>query len=177
MMNRWIKIFVYILLIIFFVLSANLMSGLLFPGGTVTTSRIVSDPAELQSPPVTVSQSFPFENSLVNLSFPVNISSLGKTKKTGMIPSTFTNASGSVQIGNMYRAMVKDPDQRQVFSDLLSELNEVRRLQNLSDDEFLELTAAYVQSLRYESLNQNFAKLPVKTIVDGAGDCDDRSLL
>jgi hypothetical protein len=177
MMNRWIKYFVSFLLIIIFILSANLISGLLFPSGTVTTSRTVSYPAEPQSPSLTVSQSFPFENSRVNLSFPVNISSLEKTKKTDMIPSPFTNTSGSVQIGNIYRAMVNDPDQGQVFFDLLSELNKVRRLQNLSDDEYLELTAAYVQSLHYESLNQNFAKLPVETIVDGAGDCDDKSLL
>ena len=176
MINQWKKYLLSILLIIIFILSVNLISGLLFPSESVTASRIVPDPVKFQSPRVTVSQSFPFENRVVNLSFSVNGSSLEKMKKTGMT-STFANASGSMQIGNIYRAMVKDPDQGQAFSDLLNELNKVRSLQNLSDDEYLEFTTVYVQSLRYTSLKQNFAKLPVETIVDGAGDCDDKSLL
>ncbi len=49
--------------------------------------------------------------------------------------------------------------------------------QNLSDDEYLELIAVYVQSLRYETQEQNPAKFPIETVVDRAGDCDDKSLL
>ncbi|MFA5347559.1 MAG: hypothetical protein WC294_05440 [Methanoregula sp.] len=72
---------------------------------------------------------------------------------------------------------MKDPAQEQIFSDLLKELTEVRLLHGLSDDEYLELMAVYVQSLRYESLVQNPAKFPAETIIEGAGDCDDKSLL
>jgi hypothetical protein len=113
----------------------------------------------------------------VNVTFPINASLLEKMKETGRMTSAYANKSGPVKTADIYRAMVKDPDQEQVFSDLLIELEKVRRLQKLSDDEYLELISVYVQSLRYESLNQNFAKMPVETIVDGAGDCDDKSLL
>jgi hypothetical protein len=37
--------------------------------------------------------------------------------------------------------------------------------------------AAYTQSLTYETTPDNPAKYPVETVVDGAGDCDDKSLL
>ena len=73
--------------------------------------------------------------------------------------------------------MVMEAVQEQIFSDLLEELRTVRRLQGLTDDEYLELMAVYVQSLRYESVEQSPAKFPAVTIVDGAGDCDDKSLL
>src|SRR5512145_146718 len=37
--------------------------------------------------------------------------------------------------------------------------------------------ATYTQSLHYETLAENPAKFPVETVVDGAGDCDDKSVL
>jgi hypothetical protein len=175
--NQWMKYFLGILLVIIFIISANVMSGLLFPNEPMTTSRTPPDPEEFQAPPITVSQIFPFENIVVNVTFSVNVSLLEKMKKRGRVTSTYSNNSVPVETADIYRAMVNDPDQEQAFSDLHTELDKVRHLQKLSDDEYLELTSVYVQSLRYESLNQNFAKMPVETIVDGAGDCDDKSLL
>ena len=74
MTNQRIKYFLGILLIIIFILSANLISGHFFPNESVTASRILPDPEEFQSPPIIVSQSFPFENIEVNVTFPVNVS-------------------------------------------------------------------------------------------------------
>ncbi len=179
MMNQWIKYLTGIFLILIFILAANLMPGLIFSSPPAARSPILPDLSESdsQSPRVTVSQSFPFENMVVNLLVPVNISFLEKTKPQGILTSPSKDGSGSIQIADIYRAMVSDPDQGQVFSDLINELRRVRQLQNLSDDEYLELTAVYVQSLRYEPLKQDFAKVPLRTVVDGAGDCDDKSLL
>ena len=53
-----------------------------------------------------------------------------------------------------------DPVQEQIFYDLLEELRTVRRIQGLSDDEYLELMAVYVQSLRYESVERSPVKYP-----------------
>ncbi len=114
---------------------------------------------------------------MVSLSFPVNVSVIEGTKKPVSIKSINSNDRDSVRIEDRYRAMVKDPAQDQIFSDPPDEFNKVRRLQGLSDDEYMELMTVYVQSLRYESLEQNPPKFPAETIVDGAGDCDDRSLL
>ena len=41
----------------------------------------------------------------------------------------------------------------------------------------LELMAAYTQSLTYETTPDNPTKYPVETVVEGAGDCDDKSVL
>jgi hypothetical protein len=73
--------------------------------------------------------------------------------------------------------MVNDPAQEEMYSALLNEAHNIRIHQGLSDDEYLELIAVYVQSLRYETREQNPAKFPVETVVDRAGDCDDKSLL
>ncbi len=178
-MNQWIQYLTGIFLILIFILTANLMSGLNFSSPPAVKSPISPDLSEsdYQLPHVTVSQSFPFGTTMVNLLVPVNISFLEKTKPQGILALPLKEGSGSIQIADIYRAMVSDPDQEQVFSDLINELRRVRQLQNLSDDEYLELTAAYVQSLRYEPLKQDFAKFPFRTVVDGAGDCDDKSLL
>ena len=53
----------------------------------------------------------------------------------------------------------------------------VKTSRNLSDDEYLELMSDFVQSLRYETIKENPAKFPIETVMDGAGDCDDKSLL
>jgi hypothetical protein len=177
MSNHSIKFFIGLVLIIILILSANSISGILFPNESPKAPQIIPDPVNLQSPPFIISQAFPFENTKVSISFPVNVSILEGTKKAGKITSTYRNDSDSLWIADGYRAMVKDPAQEQMFSELLKELNKVRLLQGLSDDEYLELMAVYVQSLRYESLEQNPAKFPVETIIDGAGDCDDKSLL
>jgi hypothetical protein len=163
-------------LITILVLSANSISGILFPNESAISPLIIPDPVKVQTPPFIISQIFPFKNTKVSISFPVNVSNLEGTR-TRKATSVRDNYSDSLWIADGYRAMVKDPAQDQILSDLLKELNKVRLLQGLSDDEYLELMAVYVQSLRYESLEQNPAKFPVETVIDGAGDCDDKSLL
>jgi hypothetical protein len=176
MSNQSIMVFIGLVLIIIFILSANLISGIIFPEESVTAPQIIPEPVKIQSPPVIVSHTFPFEKAMVSISVPVNASVLEETQKSGRIPSIYSN-SGSGGIADGYRAMVMEPVQEQIFSDLLEELRTVRHLQGLSDDEYVELMAVYVQSLRYESLEQSPAKFPAETIVDSGGDCDDKSLL
>jgi len=169
-------VFVGLVLIIIFFLSANVISGIIFPEESVIAPQTIPEPVKIQSPLIVVSHVFPFEKAMVSLSVPVNASILEELKESGKIPSVYNN-SGSGGIADGYRAMVMEPVQEQIFSVLLEQLRTVRRLQGLSDDEYLELMAVYVQSLRYESLEQSPAKFPAKTIVDRAGDCDDKSLL
>jgi hypothetical protein len=73
--------------------------------------------------------------------------------------------------------MVNDSAQDQMYSDLTTQFRKIRDDQGLTSDEYLELMAAYTQSLTYETTPDNPAKYPVETVVDGAGDCDDKSLL
>jgi hypothetical protein len=164
-------------LIIILIFSAYSISGIRFPNEYIIAPRIIPDPAKIQSTPFIISQIFPFENTKVSISFPVNVSILEEMRNTRKITSIYDNNSDSLWIANGYRAMEKDSAQDQIFSDLLKEFNKVRLLRGLTDDEYLELMVVYVQSLRYESLEQNPAKFPGETIIDGAGDCDDKSLL
>jgi hypothetical protein len=73
--------------------------------------------------------------------------------------------------------MINDPAQEPLYTDLLTEFRKIRMDENLDDDEYLEMIAVYVQSLGYETLEETPAKFPVETVVDQAGDCDDKSLL
>lgn len=176
-MNDQLKmVFICLVLIFIFFLSSNVISGIIFPEESVIAPQTIPEPVKIQSPLIVVSHSFPFEKAMVSISFPVNGSILEKMQKSGEIPSIY-NSLGSGEIADGYRAMVMEPAQEQIFSDLLEEMRTVRRLQGLTDDEYLELMAVYVQSLRYESLEQSPAKFPAETIVDSAGDCDDKSLL
>jgi hypothetical protein len=73
--------------------------------------------------------------------------------------------------------MIQDPAQDGLYSALIAETEKIRLHRKLSDDEYLELLTVYVQSLRYQTRDQNPVKFPVETVVDRAGDCDDKSLL
>jgi hypothetical protein len=175
--NQSIIVFTGLLLIIIFTLSANLISGIIFPEKSVIAPQTIQEPVKIQPPPIIVSHIFPFEKAMVSLSVSINASVLEEIQKEGKISSFFYNNSGSVGVADRYRAMVTDPVQEQVFYHLLEELRTVRRIQGLSDDEYLELMAVYVQSLRYESVERSPVKFPAETIFDSAGDCDDKSLL
>ncbi|MFA6226002.1 MAG: hypothetical protein WC620_07485 [Methanoregula sp.] len=80
-----------------------------------------------------------------------------------------------------YRAFVDDPHQDPLYADLLEGFRSIRTNHQYSDDEYLELLTVFVQSLPYDNESaahpDNPSRFPVETIVDGAGDCDDKSVL
>jgi hypothetical protein len=127
--------------------------------------------------PVIATKTFPFEKEQVTITVPVNGSvylGAGHSDKTVRI---IGNVSDAAWIADSYRAMVNDPAQDELYRSLITEFRAVKTRYSLSDDEYLELIATYAQSLRYETLAENPAKFPVETVVEGAGDCDDKSLL
>ena len=146
----------------------------------LSREEVISPHIELVSsslPPIIATKTFPFEKEQVTITVPVNASvyrSAGHTDKSVRIVG---NVSDAIWIADSYRAMVNDPAQEEFYHDLIAEFRKIRTQYNLSDDEYLELMAVYTQSLRYETLEENPAKFPVETVVDGAGDCDDKSLL
>jgi hypothetical protein len=142
--------------------------------------EVISPHIELMpsaQPPIIATKTFPFEKEEITITVPVNASvyeSAGHSDKTVRI---IGNVSDAVWIADSYRAMVNDPAQEELYRDLIAEFLKVKAQDNLSDDEYLELMTVYIQSLRYETLQENPAKFPIETVVDGAGDCDDKSLL
>ncbi|MFA4825590.1 MAG: hypothetical protein WC593_10595 [Methanoregula sp.] len=80
-----------------------------------------------------------------------------------------------------YRAFVDDPHQDSLYADLIQSFRSIRTEQQYSDDEYLELLTVFVQSLPYDNESaahpDNPSRFPVETIVEGTGDCDDKSVL
>jgi hypothetical protein len=177
MENRFLKLFGAFLFIIILVLSAVLISTVLFPKEAVIVPHIAPDLTRLQSSPVIISHEFPFEKTRVTLKLPVNVSVYEGAKQAEKATTVYGNISETVWLAQSYRAMVQDPAQDSLYTVILAEADKIRLQQKLSDDEYLEFIAVYIQSLRYQTREQNPVKFPVETVVDRAGDCDDKSLL
>ena len=177
MHNRFLKLIGTFLFIIILALSTVLISAVFFPKEAVIVPHIAPDPTRLQSSPLIISHQFPYEKSTVTLTLPINVSVFEGAKQADKSTMINGNVSETIWLADTYRAMVNDPAQEEMYSALLNEAHNIRIHQGLSDDEYLELIAVYVQSLRYETREQNPAKFPVETVVDRAGDCDDKSLL
>jgi hypothetical protein len=77
-----------------------------------------------------------------------------------------------------YLAFANDPHQEPFYADLLAALRGIRDREGLDDDRYLELIAAFVQSIPYETdASMVEPKFPIETYMDAEGDCDDKSLL
>ncbi len=77
-----------------------------------------------------------------------------------------------------YLAFVNDSRQEPFYADLLAAFREIRDREGLDDDRYLELIAAFVQSIPYRTdASIVEPKFPIETYVDTEGDCDDKSLL
>jgi len=177
MHNRLLKLIGAFLFIILLAFAAVLISTVVFSKETVIVPQISPDLTRLQSSPVIISHQFPFEKTTVTLTLPINVSVYEGAKQAEKATTVYGNISETIWLAQSYRAMVQDPAQDSLYAALLAEADKIRLQQKLSDDEYLELVAVYVQSLRYENREQNPAKFPVETVVDRAGDCDDKSLL
>ena len=129
-----------------------------------------------ESAPLAATHTFPFESATVTITVPVDASVYDGAKNTDKSVSIYGNVSESTWVSDSFRAMVDDPAQDQLYDDLTGQFRNIKEQQGLSDDEYLELMAAYTQSFTYVSTGSP-AKFPVETVVDGTGDCADRSLL
>lgn len=166
MHNRLLKLIGAFLFIILLAFAAVLLSTVVFSKETVIVPQISPDLTRLQSSPVIISHQFPFEKTMVTLTLPINVSVYEGAKQAEKATTVYGNISETIWLAQSYRAMVQDPAQDSLYAALLAEADKIRLQQKLSDDEYLELVAVYVQSLRYENREQNPAKFPVETVVD-----------
>ena len=154
---------------------AGCVGGIFTPRETVVSPHI--DPVFPGSGPIISVQTFPFEKETVTISVPVNGSVYQGAKKADKSVTVYGNVSENEWIADSYRSMVNDPAQAELYENLIAKFRKIRDEVNLSDDEYLELITTYVQSLRYETIQDNPAKFPVETVAERSGDCDDRSML
>jgi hypothetical protein len=171
-MHRTIKSLAVIIVVL---LAAALAAGYIYTRQSVVVPHIV--PVAGNATPVTATHTFLFENSRITISVPVDAGVYAGAKATDKSVSIYGNVSEEVWVTDSYLAMVNDSAQDAMYESLISQFRKIKSDQKLTSDEYLELMAAYVQSLAYETTPDNPAKYPVETVVDGAGDCDDKSLL
>ena len=157
-----------------FLISAA-VAGHFLPGSRVIAPHI--DPVNDGSPLLVSSQTFPFEQWTVTITVPVNSSVYRGARLADKSVIIYGNISENVWLTDSYRSMMNDPAQAPLYDALTGAFRKVRAAKNLTSDEYLELMAVYVQSLRYETVPENPAKFPVETVMERAGDCDDKSLL
>jgi hypothetical protein len=151
------------------------MGGLFSPRESVVSPHIT--PVFPSLPQLVSTHAFPFQKATVSITVPVNDSVYKGARIADKSVTIYGNVSENVWVADSYRSMVNDPAQEELYTSLIGEFGKIRRLKGLSDDEYLELETTFIQSLRYETLPQSPAKFPIETVVDGAGDCDDKSLL
>lgn len=163
------------LLVVAMALSAAYIGGLFLPHASVVSPHII--PVSSDRSPIISTHSYSFEKEIITITVPVSDSVYQGAKLTNKEVTIYGNISKEVWIADSYRSMVNDPAQEDLYHALTMEFKKVKDSRGLSDDEYLELITTFVQSLRYETLTDNPAKFPVETVVDGSGDCDDKSLL
>ena len=175
MTNKITVFFTGFLFLFAIVVSAAYMGGILLPRASVVSPHIVPLPSNL--PPILSTHSYPFLQEIITITVPVNDSVYRGAKITDKEVTLYGNVSVEIWVTDSYRSMVNDPAQEDLYRALAGEFKKIKTGNGLSEDEYLELITTFVQSLRYETLTDNPAKFPIETVVDGSGDCDDKSLL
>lgn len=137
--------------------------------------NVVVDNTAPGGPPVVVERSFTFGKHGETVTVAVNRSVYEASKRTHRNIVLFGDQK--VAGARYYGAMINDPSQEQIYTDLIGEFRRIRAEQNLTDDEYLELIAAAVQSIPYKDGGSAPPKYPAELLVDGMGDCDDKSIL
>ena len=147
--------------------------------GIVSYPRIVSDPARGT---ITRNYTFPFQDRSVTITGSVETAVYNGAKNGEK--AAVMNREGidrSAWGPGYFRAFVNDERQEALYASLIASFRQVRAETGLSDDEYLELMAVFVQSLEYDTEGaediENGNRFPVETFVDGKGVCGDKSML
>ncbi len=175
MPNKVNVFFIGFVVVLAIAVSAAYFGGLLLPHASVVSPHIVLQPSD--APPIITTHSYPFEQGEITITIPVSDAVYRSAKQTDKEVTIYGNISENEWVTDSYQSMVNDPAQDGMYGALTGVFKQIKNDKNLSDDEYLELITTFVQSLRYETLADNPAKFPVETVVEGSGDCDDKSLL
>jgi hypothetical protein len=169
------QIFSFLAVGIIVIIGGVIVFGFVIPRESIEVPHIAL--AATQSSPIVATHTFPFEDASVTLTLPVDAALYYGAKSTDKSVAIRGNVSESVWVSDSYRAMINDMAQTEFYNDVTGEFSRMQLEQHLTDDEYIELLMAYVQSLKYVNKPDNPAKFPVETAVDQSGDCDDKSLL
>lgn len=138
---------------------------------------------------IPVNISFKFQDSNITMGMKIPKSLYEGAKTSDKIAYVVEGTPESEWSPNLDRAFVLDPEQKPVFTAMLSGFRDLKNRMRLNSDEYMELLAVYVQSLGYDSekfrLRQikpddhpcKKSRFPIEVIVDGMGLCGEKSYL
>jgi hypothetical protein len=128
--------------------------------------------------PIDVTHEFTFEGAPTAISVRVDGGLYAGASGATKTVTRFGNARENDWIEDYYPAFVEEDHQEPFFAGALAALRAVRDARGLDADRYAELLVVFVQSLTYQTDPVDLLpKFPVETFVEGAGDCDDKSLL
>ena len=130
------------------------------------------------------------QSSPLRLNFSFNSSGKEEQVSLGLDPAVLPSRGGGENcilaswrpgddavLASYYAGIFRDPGEDALYTPLLSELHRIRRSENLNDDEYLELMVHFVQAIPYDPDAPVCPRTPAGVILDGKGDCDEKSLL
>jgi hypothetical protein len=146
------------------------------PGASVTYPDL--EPADGPHIPAEYTYSFPFQDDTVTLTIPVDPDVYWGARTADKKAVLHSNLEDEAWLPGYYRAFIEDDDLSPLIDGICAGLQSIRDEAALTQDEYLELATVFVQSIPYATDSRIIEpKYPVETIVDGMGDCDDKSLL
>lgn len=124
---------------------------------------------------------FSFQQENITIRTPVSAGVYYGAKNGNKFATAPPDANPEELAPGYYQAFIDDPAQEPLYADLMSSFHALRQEYRYSDDEYLELLAVFVQSIPYDNASaaipDTVARFPAETLVDGTGDCDDKSVL
>jgi hypothetical protein len=124
---------------------------------------------------------FSFQQENITIGTNVSAAVYYGAKNGNKFATTPSEESPESLAPDYYRAFVNDPAQDVLYADLISRFRAIRQEHRYTDDEYAELLTVFVQSLPYDNMSaahpDTLSRFPAETLVDGTGDCDDKSVL
>lgn len=124
---------------------------------------------------------FPFQQENITVKTNVSAAVYYGAQNGDKFATAPFNATPETLAPDYYRAFVDDPAQDALYTDILDGFHAIRQEHRYTDDEYAELLTVFVQSLPYDNLSaihpDTLSRFPAETLVDGTGDCDDKSVL
>ena len=120
---------------------------------------------------LTAEYTFPFKDSTVTLDISVPASTYYGAGNAGSKTIPYTK----ILTLEYYNNIINDPLQEEMYAQILDQTDTIKTSWSLTDDEYVELLATFVQSINYST--KETYRYPVETVIDKYGDCDDKSML
>lgn len=147
----------------------GLPEGVIYPSITPDASAAYDIP---------VSATFAFEGIPVTIDVTVSGALYEGALAAEKTVTRFGNARENDWIEDYFPAFIEEEHQEGFYDALLAELRHVRDERSLDEDRYAELLTVFAQSIAYKTDPEDLEpKFPVETFVEGAGDCDDKTLL